>query len=76
MNKKVKPGRYQHFKGKEYQVIDTATHSETGEELVVYRCLYGNFKLWARPMDMFLESVEHQGRLVNRFTLLKADQEF
>ena len=55
---KVKPGRYHHFKGAEYQVIDVARHSETGEELVVYRPLYGEGKLWVRPLHLFVETVE------------------
>lgn len=48
----VKPGRYRHFKGKEYEVIGTATHSETLEEYAVYRALYGEGKLWIRPAAM------------------------
>lgn len=72
---KVKPGRYRHFKGNEYQVLDIAKHSETGEELVIYRCLYGNYDLWARPVDMFCEQVEHEGKRVARFSLLEANED-
>jgi hypothetical protein len=63
----IKPGRYRHYKGPYYQVIDVAQHSESGEELVVYRPLYGEGKLWVRPLAMFLEQVEHDGKLQPRF---------
>ena len=53
----VKPGRYRHFKGMEYQVIGTARHSETLEEMVVYRALYGDGGLWVRPAAMWSEQV-------------------
>ena len=53
----IKPGRYRHFKGNLYEVIGTAKHSETLEEFVVYRALYGNNELWIRPKKMFLETV-------------------
>mgnify|MGYP000966171595 FL=1 len=53
----IKKGIYKHFKGNEYEVIDTALHSETQEEYVVYRALYGEKKLWVRPGKMFLEEV-------------------
>ena len=64
------PGRYRHYKGKDYEVIGVARHSETQELLVVYRCLYGEFGLWVRPLAMFVEEVEIEGRLVPRFTRL------
>ena len=67
----LQPGRYRHFKGGEYQVIDTATHSETGEDMVVYRPLYGEGKLWVRPLHMFLEQVEKDGQTIPRFSLLE-----
>ena len=67
----LQPGKYRHFKGGEYQVIDVARHSETGEDLVVYRPLYGEGKLWARPLDMFLGEVEVEGKLVPRFSRLE-----
>lgn len=65
----IKPGKYQHFKGKFYEVIGTATHSETLEEFVVYKALYGEQKLWIRPAKMFTESVEKDGKKVARFIL-------
>ncbi|KUK64104.1 MAG: Type III restriction protein res subunit [Desulfofundulus kuznetsovii] len=64
----IKPGKYVHFKGSEYDVIGTATHSETLEEVVIYRALYGDGGLWARPAAMWNEIVEHNGRHVKRFT--------
>jgi hypothetical protein len=60
-------GHYRHYKGKEYEVIGVARHSETEEELVVYRTLYGNFDLWARPKAMFVETVVVDGVEVPRF---------
>lgn len=70
---KFKPlliGLYQHFKGGEYEVIGLAKHTETGERLVVYRCLYGDYDLWVRPQAMFEESVELSGESIPRFTYL------
>ena len=63
----VRPGRYRHFKGNEYQVLGVARHSETEEEMVVYRALYGEGGLWVRPASMWLETVERDGRTYQRF---------
>lgn len=76
-NETIKPGRYRHSKsGKFYEVIGTARHSETLEELVVYRALYsspefGNKAVWVRPKAMFLEKVNLDGKTVPRFELVK-----
>lgn len=66
----VKPGTYEHFKGKRYGVIGVAHHSETKEELVVYKALYGDHQLWVRPMAMFLGEVERDGKKMPRFRYL------
>ena len=66
----IKPGHYRHFKGNEYEVIGTARHSETLEELVVYRALYDNGGLWVRPAAMWNEIVECDGKTYRRFTYL------
>ncbi|MBR0278299.1 MAG: DUF1653 domain-containing protein [Clostridia bacterium] len=63
----MKKGRYRHFKGKEYELVDIAIHSETLEEMVVYRQLYGEGKLWVRPIKMWDEYVEYEGKKVKRF---------
>ncbi len=63
----IKPGTYRHYKGNEYEVIGVAKHSETSEEVVVYRALYGDRGLWVRPLRMFEETVEAGGKRVPRF---------
>ncbi len=63
----VEPGRYVHYKGGEYEVLGVARHSETEEELVVYRALYGERGLWVRPAPMFTETVATPGGRVPRF---------
>lgn len=64
------PGRYRHFKGGEYEVLGIARHSESDERLVVYRPLDNDTGLWVRPIAMFLETVEREGRTVSRFAYL------
>lgn len=66
----VKPGRYRHFKGNEYEVLFCATHSETMEPMVVYRALYGERGVWVRPLSMWSEAVVHNGAPVKRFTYI------
>ncbi|MDT7802767.1 MAG: hypothetical protein QOI78_6200 [Actinomycetota bacterium] len=63
----VEPGRYVHYKGNEYEVLGVASHSETEEQLVVYRALYGAMGLWVRPEAMFTETVETPSGPVPRF---------
>ncbi|RGE67200.1 DUF1653 domain-containing protein, partial [Anaerotruncus colihominis] len=65
-----RPGRYRHFKGNEYEAIGLARHSETLEQLVVYRALYGEGGLWVRPLDMFMEEIERDGKRIARFTYI------
>jgi hypothetical protein len=64
---KIKLGRYEHYKGNQYEVIGTARHSETLEYLVVYKALYGKRELWVRPLEMFTETVEVVGKILPRF---------
>jgi len=71
----IHPGIYRHYKGNTYQVLGVAKHSETEEDLVVYRALYGEWGLWVRPLEMFSEKVEVEGRLVSRFTLIQPENE-
>lgn len=59
--------KYKHFKGNEYLVLHVAKHSETLEEMVVYQALYGEHGIWVRPLDMFLEKIEREGIVFNRF---------
>lgn len=63
-------GRYRHFKGKEYEVLGMARHSETEEIMVIYRPLYDDSGLWVRPYKMFTESIELNGERIPRFTLI------
>lgn len=66
----IKKGRYRHFKGNEYEVIGTAKHSETLEEYVVYKALYGEGGLWVRPASMWNETVERDGKVFRRFEFI------
>lgn len=66
----IQPGRYRHYKGNEYTVIGLARHSETLEELVVYRQEYGDHALWVRPKQMFIEQAKVDGREIPRFRRL------
>ena len=76
MNEKtIQPGRYRHYKGNEYTVVGTARHSETLEELVVYRQEYGEHGLWVRPKEMFSEKVKVDGEEVRRFQPLGSSSE-
>jgi hypothetical protein len=65
----IKPGKYQHYKGKHYEVIGIAKHSETLEEMVIYKALYQNEmgNVWIRPLKMFLENVVVEGKEIPRF---------
>lgn len=63
----IEPGRYRHFKGNEYEVVGLAKDSETMEEVVVYRALYGERGLWVRSARMFAEIIERDGRTMPRF---------
>ena len=66
----IKLGKYRHFKGNEYEVIGIARHSETLEEMVVYRALYDDAGIWVRPAEMWNETVERNGKAFQRFTYI------
>ena len=66
----LKPGKYRHFKGGEYELIGIASHSETLEPMVVYRALYGEGGLWVRPAAMWSEIIERDGKTFPRFTYI------
>lgn len=75
----IAPGRYRHYKGKEYEVLGVGRHSETLEEIVIYRALYedkefGKGALWARPKSLFTDTVEIDGKRVARFTPVVANK--
>ncbi|MBL4794825.1 MAG: DUF1653 domain-containing protein [Pseudomonadales bacterium] len=69
----ITAGKYRHYKGNDYQVIGVSTHSETMEKLVVYRPLYGDKALWVRPLNMFKETVEVDGKTLHRFQKIESD---
>lgn len=65
-------GQYRHFKGNLYELIEIAHHSETQEPMAVYRALYGDMGLWVRPLPMFLETIQRDGKVVQRFQYIGA----
>lgn len=65
----IQKGVYRHFKGNRYEVLELARHSETAEQYVVYRALYGDGGIWVRPLAMFEETIVHNGKRVARFSL-------
>ena len=75
MSEYLRPGLYRHFKGNYYEVIGLARHSETGEQMVVYRALYGEHGLWVRPLSMWNEIVELDGKTYRRFTFVGDGEE-
>jgi hypothetical protein len=68
----IKPGIYRHFKGNEYLVLDVAIHSETDELMVIYQPQYGTRELWVRPLSMFQDNVEVDGKPVPRFEWVRS----
>ncbi|MEP4486153.1 MAG: DUF1653 domain-containing protein [Halioglobus sp.] len=70
----LRNGRYRHYKGGEYQVYGIARHSESEEQLVVYRPLYGERSLWVRPLSMFSETIDVDGQVVPRFAYMDAGE--
>ena len=66
----MKLGKYRHYKGNEYEIIGVANHSETLEKMVVYRALYGENEIWVRPLYMWDEEVEVNGKTVKRFEFI------
>ncbi|MBE6964279.1 MAG: DUF1653 domain-containing protein [Ruminococcaceae bacterium] len=70
MKEIIRPGRYRHFKGSEYEALYMARHSETMEEMVVYRALYGEQGIWVRPASMWNETIERDGAVFRRFTYI------
>ncbi|MBS7299309.1 MAG: DUF1653 domain-containing protein [Eubacteriales bacterium] len=71
MSEFVINGVYEHYKGKQYQLVGVANHSETLEKMVVYKALYGDGELWVRPASMWNEEVEINGAIIPRFRLIK-----
>lgn len=70
----IKLGRYRHFKGNEYEVIAIAKHSETLQDMVVYKCLYGDYGIWVRPLSMFEESITRDGKTFKRFEYIDEEK--
>lgn len=71
----IKLGKYKHFKGNEYEVIGIAKHSETLQEFVVYKALYGEQELWVRPLSMFEETITRDGKTFKRFEYIGEDED-
>ncbi len=74
MMDEFKPGRYRHYKGNEYELLSLAKHSETLEDMVVYRAMYGEYGVWVRPASMWNEVIERDGKHMRRFTYIGEQQ--
>ena len=70
-----RPGRYRHHKGADYRVLGCVRHSETERWLVLYRPLYGERALWVRPLELFVDTLEKDGRRVPRFAWLRDEED-
>lgn len=66
----IQPGLYQHYSGKHYHVMGVCRHSETLEVMVIYQALYDDYGLWVRPLEMFKETIEKDGKAVPRFQFI------
>ena len=71
MSDEIRLGKYKHFKENEYEVLHIATHSETGEKMVVYKALYGDYGIWVRPLSMWNEVIERDGETFKRFEYIE-----
>ena len=71
----LKPGLYRHYKGNDYEVLGVARHSETEEQMVVYRALYGERGLWVRPLSMFTECISSESTCIQRFEYIGSRDE-
>jgi hypothetical protein len=69
----LQKGKYRHYKGHLYEVTGTARHSETLEDMVIYKALYGDFGLWVRPLKMFLEDIKVNGKIQKRFKFVEGE---
>ena len=67
----IKKGKYKHYKGNMYEVLDIANHSETLEKMVVYKALYGEGEIWVRPASMWNDEIEIDGKIVKRFEFVE-----
>lgn len=75
-SKSLPPGIYKHYKGKRYRVIGIASHTETGEKMVIYQALYGDYGYWVRPLEMWLEMVKiDENKEVPRFRYIEEIEE-